>query len=55
MKITSTIKKPSILYVSTFEEEVYLIQESERDYKQNWWMDAREAYIKGLDFINNLK
>jgi len=52
MTTTSTIKKPSILHVSTFEEEVYLIQESERIWGE---MDAREAYIKGLDFINNLK
>ena len=45
-------KKPSILNVTTLEEEIYLIQESERI----WWeMDAKEAYFKGLEFINNLK
>ena len=52
---TTTFRKPSVLDVRTFEEEVYLIQEWERDYQENWWMDAREAYIKGLEFINNLK
>lgn len=48
-------QKPSILNVRTFEEEVYLIQEWERDYNENWTMDAKEAYIKWLEFINNLK
>lgn len=52
---TITQRKPNILDVRTFEEEVYLIQERERDYQKNWWMDARESYIKGLEFINNLK
>lgn len=45
-------QKPSILHVKTFEEEVYLIQESE---KVGWEMDAKEAYLKWLEFINNLK
>lgn len=49
---TIDFKKPSILNVRTFEEEIYLIEESEK----TWWeMDAREAYIKWLEFINNLK
>jgi len=52
---TIDFKKPSILNVRTFEEEIYLIQEWEKDYEINWWMDAREAYIKWLEFINNLK
>lgn len=45
-------QKPSILHVKTFEEEVYLIQESERIWGE---MDAKEAYLKWLEFINNLK
>lgn len=48
-------QKPSILHVKTFEEEVYLIQEGEKNYSENWGMDAKEAYLKWLEFINNLK
>lgn len=51
----TTFKKPSVLNVTTLEEEIYLIMESERDIKKNWTMDAREAYVKWLEFINNLK
>ena len=50
----TTFKKPSILNVTTLEEEIYLIQESERDIKNNGTMDAKIAYIKGLELINNL-
>jgi len=32
-----------------------LIQESERNYDPNKCMSAEEAYIKGLEYINNLK
>lgn len=53
--MTNIKQKPSILNVRTFEEEVYLIQESEKDYSENWGMDAKEAYLKWLEFINNLK
>ena len=52
---TPTRKRSNILNVRTLEEEIYLIQEWDRDYNQNWWMDAKEAYIKGLEFIDNLK
>jgi hypothetical protein len=45
-------RKISNLHVSTIEEEIYLIQESEK----RWWeTDAKVAYLQGLDFINNLK
>lgn len=48
----TTIKKVNILNVKTLEEEIYLIQESERI----WWeTDAKEAYLEWLKFINNLK
>lgn len=43
-----------ITNVKSFEEEVLLIQESERDYQENGWMDPREAYIKWLEYIRNL-
>lgn len=50
--MSTTSQKPNILHVRTFEEEVLLIQESER----KWWeMDAKTAYLKWLEFINNLK
>lgn len=51
----TTIRKVDILNVRTLEEEIYLIQEWERDYNENWWIDAKEAYLEWLKFINNLK
>lgn len=47
-------RKLSNLHVKSIEEEILLIREAEEDYSANWWMDARESYIKGLEFINNL-
>ena len=45
-------KKLSNLHVKNIEEEILLIRESE----EMWWeMDAKEAYVKWLEFINNLK
>lgn len=45
-------KKPSNLNVKNIEELIYLLQESEKI----WWeTDAKEAYIKWLEYINNLK
>lgn len=41
--------------VTTLEEELFLIQEGERDYQLNGAMGIQEAYARGLDFINNLK
>jgi len=43
------------LYVKNIEEDIILIKEAEADYNVNWWIDAREAYLKWLDFINNLE
>jgi len=52
MVATMQKRKLSILNVQTIEEEIALIRESE----ESWWeMDAKEAYVKGLEFINNLK
>jgi len=49
---TITKRKLSNLYVNTIEQEVLLIRESE----EKWWeTNAKKAYIKGLDYINNLK
>jgi len=45
-------EKLSILNVKTIEEEILLIKESE---KRGWRMNAKKAYVKGLDFIHNLK
>ena len=55
MVATVEKKKLSILNVQTIEQEIALIRESEEDYSKNWGMPAKEAYIKGLEFINNLK
>jgi len=55
MQNTSIKSKIDILNVKSIEEEIYLLMEWEKDYQQNWWIPARDAYIKGLDFINNLK
>lgn len=51
----TAIKKPSILDVQTLEETIYLLQESEKDIENNWTVDAKEAYLEGLKFINSLK
>ena len=53
---TSTRKtKLSNLNVTNIEEEIMLIKESEEEYNKNWGIDAREAYIKGLKYFDNLK
>lgn len=48
-------KKIDVFSVTTFEEELALIMESEIDYKNNWWISARESYMRNIEFINNLK
>ncbi|MCK9272605.1 hypothetical protein M0P65_03595 [Candidatus Gracilibacteria bacterium] len=55
MQNTSIKSKIDILNVKSIEEEIYLLMEGEKDYQQNGGIPARDAYIKGLDFINNLK
>lgn len=50
----STEVKADPIHVKTFEELVQLVKEWEEDYLKNWCMSAEEAYVKWLDFINNL-
>jgi len=49
---TSVKRKLSNLHVRSIEEEILLIRESE----ERWWeIDARDAYVRWLKLINNLK
>jgi hypothetical protein len=50
-----TEKKVDNLHVTSIEEVIYLLQEWEKDYSEKGWMDAREAYVKGLEYFANLK
>lgn len=52
---TTTKRKISNLHVKSIEEEILLIKEWEADYNNNWWKDARQAYIDGLKYFDNLK
>jgi hypothetical protein len=45
----------SNLNVQTLEDEILLIREAEENYNPNKCISAKKAYIKGLEFINNLK
>jgi hypothetical protein len=51
----STNRKVDPINVKNIEELIYLLQEWDNDYRNNWWTDARVAYIEWLKFINNLK
>ncbi len=55
MTNTTQKRKLSVLNVNSIEEEIMLIKESEAEYNENGWIDAREAYKKWLEYINNLK
>lgn len=48
-------KKVDNIHVTSIDEVIYLLQEWEKDYSKNWWMDARETYVKGLEYFANLK
>ena len=52
MAVIEERKRSSILHVKNIEEEIALIRESE---ERGGEMPAREVYIEGLEFINNLK
>ncbi|MDD2870816.1 MAG: hypothetical protein PHS49_02400 [Candidatus Gracilibacteria bacterium] len=45
-------KKVDNLHVTSIEEVIYLLQESE---ERGGETDAREAYVKGLEYFANLK
>ena len=45
-------KKVDNLHVTSIEEIIYLLQESE---EKGGETDAREAYVKGLEYFANLK
>ncbi len=51
---TTTQEKLSIFNVRSIEDEWELIQEAEKNYKQNWWISIQDAYKQWLEFINNL-
>ncbi len=51
----STNRKVDPMNVKNIEELIYLLQEWDNDYRNNWWTDARVAYVEWLKFINNLK
>ena len=48
-------KNIDITCVSCLEDELLLITEGERDYQLNGAMNIKEAYVRGLDFINGLE
>jgi len=52
--IANNIKIDS-MNVRNIEELIYLLQEWDNDHKNNWWIDAKKAYIQWLEYINNLK
>ena len=51
----ATKRKIDPLNVKNIEEEIILIKGAEEDYNKNWWRDAREVYLDGLKYIDNLK
>jgi hypothetical protein len=51
----ATRKKINPMKVKNIEEIIFLLQEWEKDYRKNWWVDVKIAYKRGLEYINNLK
>lgn len=43
------------LNVRNIEETLILLQEWEKSYQKKWSISAKKAYIKWLEYINNLK
>ena len=48
--------KPNALNVSSLEDIIYLLRESEENYQKNWWISIQESYEKNqkrLSYIFN--